>query len=198
LTLPVLRRGVIRLERFEVRTRYPFGWFRAWTYVQSPLTAYVAPMPAGEHALPGTDAAAGTAAPSESRGDDDFAGLRSYEPGIPLKHMAWKVLARGGEPAVRSYTGLAVQPEWLEWAALGRLDEEARLSQLCRWVLEAESAQRAYGLRLPGTEIRPARGPAHRSACLRALAAYPAGMGAARMGAARMGAARMGADGPST
>ncbi len=43
---------------------------------------------------------------SETRGDEDFAGLRAYEPGVPLKHMAWKVLARGGEAAVRSYTQL--------------------------------------------------------------------------------------------
>lgn len=182
LNVPVVQRGVIRLERFELRTRYPFGWFRAWTYVQTPLTAYVAPRPGGERTLPGTAAATGSASPSESRGDEDFAGLRSYEAGVPLKHMAWKVLARGGEPAVRSYSGLAAQPEWLEWSALAHLDEEARLSQLCRWVLESESAQRAYGLRLPGTEIPPARGIAHRSACLRALAAYPAGTGAAGRG----------------
>ncbi len=36
---------------------------------------------------------------SESRGEEDFSGLRAYEPGVPLKHMAWKVLARGGEAA---------------------------------------------------------------------------------------------------
>ena len=178
VSVRVLRRGVTRLERFELRTRYPFGWFRAWTYVQAPLAAYAAPSPRGELALPGTAAAAGTASPSDSRGDEDFAGLRGYAAGIPLKHMAWKVLARGGEPAVRSYTGLAAQPEWLDWSMLGGMEQEARLSQLCRWVLDGESAQRPYGLRLPGTEIAPARGAAHRTACLRALAAYPSVTGA--------------------
>ncbi len=106
------------MERFELRTRYPFGWFRAWTYVHTPLTAFVAPRPGGERALPSAAAAAGTTAQSEARGDEDFAGLRAYEAGVPLKHMAWKVLARGGEPAVRSYTGLAAQPEWLDWTTL--------------------------------------------------------------------------------
>jgi len=173
VSVPVARRGVTRLERFELRTRYPFGWFRAWTYVHSPLTAFVAPRPGGERALPSASAAVGTAAQSEVRGDEDFAGLRAYEAGVPLKHMAWKVLARGGEPAVRSYTGLAAEPEWLDWAALHSLGAEARLSQLCRWVLSSEAAQRTYGLRIPGTEITPSRGPAHRSACLRALARYP-------------------------
>jgi uncharacterized protein (DUF58 family) len=172
--VPVARRGVTRLERFELRTRYPFGWFRAWTYVQSPLTAFVAPRPGGERALPSASAAVGAAAHSDVRGDEDFAGLRAYEAGVPLKHMAWKVLARGGEPAVRSYTGLAAEPEWLDWTALHSLGAEARLSQLCRWVLLSDAAQRTYGLRIPGTEITPARGPGHRSACLRALALYPA------------------------
>jgi uncharacterized protein (DUF58 family) len=173
VSVPMLRRGVTRLERFELRTRYPCDWFRAWTYVQCPLTVYVAPSPAGDRALPGAAAATGTASKLETRGDEEFAGLRSYEAGVPLKHMAWKVLARGGEPAVRSYTAMAAQPQWLEWSALGYLETEARLSQLCRWVLESDSAQRTYGLRLPGTEIAPSRGPQHCSACLRALAAYP-------------------------
>lgn len=172
--LRAVRRGVIRLPQFELRTRYPFGWFRAWTYVLSPLTVFVAPEPGGNRALPSAAAATGTASRSESRGDEDFAGLRAYEAGVPLKHMAWKVLARGGEPAVRSYTGLAAQPEWLEWSSLNDLDVESRLSQLCRWVLESEAAQNSYGLRIPGTEIAPARGAQHRSACLRALALYGA------------------------
>jgi uncharacterized protein (DUF58 family) len=171
----VARRGVTRQNQFELRTRYPFGWFRAWTYVHSPLTAFVAPEPRGNRALPAAAATAGAAAHSELRGDDDFAGLRAYEPGIPLKHMAWKVLARGGEPAVRSYTSLAAQPEWLDWSSLDGLDVEPRLSQLCRWILERAAAQSPYGLRIPGTDIAPGHGARHRSVCLRALSQYGTG-----------------------
>ncbi len=169
---PVPRRGVIRLERFELRTRHPFGWFRAWTYVQSPLVVFVAPEPGGNRALPAAAGALGGAAHSDRRGDEDFAGLRAYQAGVPLKHMAWKVLARGAAPAVRAYTGLAAHPEWLDWHDLERLGAEARLSQLCRWVIDSEVAQHPYGLRVPGTEIAPARGSRHRAACLRALAAF--------------------------
>ena len=170
--VPTPQRGLRREPRFELRTRHPFGWFRAWTYVQSPLTAYVAPAPRGTLALPSATAATGLAAQSEMRGDEDFAGLRAYEAGVPLKHMAWKVLARGGEPAVRSYTGLAAQPEWLDWTVLAALPVEARLCQLCRWVFESEAANHPYGLRLPGVEIAPARGAEHQLACLRALACH--------------------------
>ncbi len=171
VAVPAPRRGVLRLEQFELRTRHPFGWFHAWTYVQGLLTVHVAPLPRGSRILPSA-AGAGSASRSETRGDEDFAHLRAYEPGVPLKHMAWKVLARGGEAAVRSYTGSAAQPEWLEWSALADQDPENRLSQLCLWVLESDAAQRLYGLRLPGTEIPLGSGAAHRIACLRALAAF--------------------------
>ena len=171
LAISVAQRGVLRVAQFELRTRYPFGWFRAWTYVQGALTAYVAPAPLGTRTLPSA-AGAGSAVPSDSRGDEDFAGLRAYEPGVPLKLMAWKVLARGGEAAVQSFTSLAAQPEWLEWSSLEGQDTETRLSQLSLWVLESEAAQRAFGLRIPGKEIAPARGAPHRFACLRALALY--------------------------
>ncbi len=171
VAVPVPRRGIMRIAQFELRTRYPFGWFHAWTYVQGALTAYVAPAPHGTRTLPSV-AGSGSASRSETRGDEDFAGLRAYEPGVPLKHMAWKVLARGGEAAVQSYTSLAALPEWLDWSALEGEETEMRLSQLCMWVLESESAQRIYGLRIPGKEIPPARGAAHRFACLRALATF--------------------------
>ncbi len=37
VALPTPRRGVLRLDQFELCTRYPFGWFRAWSYVHAPF-----------------------------------------------------------------------------------------------------------------------------------------------------------------
>jgi uncharacterized protein (DUF58 family) len=173
LAVAVSRRGVTRWNQFELRTTHPFGWFRAWTYAQAPLTVFVAPRPRGERPLPSAAAATGSVPRAELRGDEEFAGLRNYAPGVPLKHMAWKVLARGGEPAVSVYSDLGAQPEWLEWSALDGLDTESRLSQLCRWVLQCEAGPpRAYGLKIPGVEIAPGHGLSHRARCLRALAAH--------------------------
>ena len=115
------------------------------------------------------------AAAADLPGDEEFAGLRAYAPGMPLKHMAWKVLARGREAAVRNYSSVAAEPEWLDWNALGDLEPEARLSQLCRWVLDMEAAGRAFGMRLPGAQVGIGRGAAHRAQCLRALAGFPGG-----------------------
>jgi len=40
VVVPVAQRGVTRVNQFELRTRYPFGWFYSWTYVKdrSPFT----------------------------------------------------------------------------------------------------------------------------------------------------------------
>jgi uncharacterized protein (DUF58 family) len=68
---------------------------------------------------------------------------------------------------------------WLELAALpAALGLEARLSRLAGWVIAAERGGAHYGLRLPGREIAPGRGDAHRAACLEALALFGAPSGA--------------------
>jgi uncharacterized protein (DUF58 family) len=50
------------------------------------------------------------------------------------------------------------------------LDAEARLSRLARWIVDAETAGLRYSLSLPGTSLPLDAGPAHRAACLEALA----------------------------
>jgi hypothetical protein len=42
---------------------------------------------------------------------------------------------------------------WLDWAQLPGLDTEARLSQLTRWVLEADRLGLGYGLNLSGNQF---------------------------------------------
>ena len=126
--------------------------------------------PRGNRPLPAANAATGESRRAESRGEEDFAGLRSYAPGVPLKHMAWKILARGGEAAVRIYSDLGARPEWLEWSSLDGLDTETRLSQLCRWITECEAGlPRPYGLRIPG-DRHPARPRARSSVAMSARA----------------------------
>jgi uncharacterized protein (DUF58 family) len=57
------------------------------------------------------------------------------------------------------------------WDALPAfLAPELRLSRLARWVVDAEAAGMHYALSLPGQTLALASGPAHRTACLDALA----------------------------
>ena len=61
---------------------------------------------------------------------------------------------------------------WLDWNLAPAADGEHRLSILARWVLDAEAQGLQYGLRLPGIELPPQHGIAHRDECLRTLALF--------------------------
>ena len=86
--------------------------------------------------------------------------------------MAWKAYARTGELVIKQYAGTDVATHWFDWDTLPGLDVEQRLSQLCRWIVDAQSHGHAYGLRLPTEQIEPNLGTRHRHRCLSALAFF--------------------------
>ncbi len=173
--LPAPQRGRLQLDHLEVSTNYPFGLFRAWTHVHVPMSCIVYPKPAdrGESPPPMETDIGG--AQNSQRGDEDFAGLRSFQPGDSPRRIAWKAYARGQELQVKQYAGTAVTSHLLDWDSLSGSNTEARLSRLCRWIEDAHAAGRAYGLRLPGVDIPANIGNAHRQRCLTSLALFGLG-----------------------
>jgi uncharacterized protein (DUF58 family) len=174
LSLPATRRGVLRPGRLRLLTRFPLGLFQAWSWVELDERCLIYPRPNGDQTLPdgGGDGVAG-GDHSQRSGSEDYAGLRGYTRGDSPRRLAWKAMARlDGEPVVKQFAGQASPVCWLDWDKLAALDSERRLSQLCRWVLEAEADGRDYGLRLPGVEYPPGSGLAHRRRCLEALALF--------------------------
>ena len=167
------RRGRMKAGRMTLETRYPLGLFRAWSYVEPDLNVLVYPRPdtfplPQDVPLPDTGDAV-----SVGIGNDDFAGLRDYQVGDSPRHIAWKSAARGDNLLTKQWSGRGAAELWFDWAALpSELGPEARLSRLTGWVVAAEASQRIYGLRLPGVEVAPDRGPAHRERCLEALALH--------------------------
>jgi uncharacterized protein (DUF58 family) len=172
LTVPTARRGLLTLDIITVSSSYPLGLFRAWSYVRLDMRCVVYPRPlahgsppAGHGAEPGTQS-------SYTRGMEDFVGLRTYTSGDSLRHVHWKALAREQTMMTKQFGDNTAEVVWLDWASLGGLDTEARLSVLCRWVLEAADVGLRYGLRLPGQVIAPDHGTRHRHQCLQALALF--------------------------
>ena len=105
-------------------------------------------------------------------GHDDFTALRPYHPGDSVRQVYWKAVARGQGMYLKQFAGEAAQELWLAWELLPGLPTEERLARLCRWILEADEAGLAYGLRLPERTIAPGSGPAQRRHCLEALALH--------------------------
>ena len=166
------RRGRLRLERCVIATRHPLGLFRAWAVLHPDYGAIAWPVPAEPGRVPpGVETDTG-GAQDRARGDEDFAGLRPYQPGDSLRRIAWKAYARGRGLHVRLLAGTDVVSHLFDWASLEGLDVESRLSQLTRWIVDAHSAGEAFGLRLPGLTIEANLGVAHFQRCLDALALF--------------------------
>ena len=107
---------------------------------------------------------------------DDFAAIRPFREGDSPRRLAWKAMARtGGDTLlVRQFEGGSGGRVQLDWDALpGSLDNEARLSRLARWVVDAEAAGLTYALRVHGASLPLDSGPAHCAACLELLALAP-------------------------
>ncbi|MEX1080748.1 MAG: DUF58 domain-containing protein [Halofilum sp. (in: g-proteobacteria)] len=168
-------RGHVPLPRLTVASRWPLLLFCVWSRLEPAVSALVYPAPIDHgYARPWADGAEIDA--TGTGGEEDFAGLREYRPGDSPRRIAWKALARTDELRVKAFEAATADDTWLDWASLEGLAHEARLEQLCAWVLAAERTGRAYGLILPDARIAPASGPEHRRRCLEALAlAAPAG-----------------------
>jgi uncharacterized protein (DUF58 family) len=175
LGVPAARRGWQPLGRVMLETRFPLGLFRAWSYVEPDVRCLVYPRPERSPLpAPAAESAAGGVR-SPVPGNDDYAGLRTYQLSDSPRHVAWKAVARSDDMLTKQFSGEAAAELWLDWRLVpASLGVEARLSRLAGWVLAADRTGQPYGLRVPGSEIAPGRGDRHRAACLQALALFEA------------------------
>jgi uncharacterized protein (DUF58 family) len=172
LRLATRRRGIIQGPKIKLSTRYPLGLVRAWAWIDMALTELVYADPAEYVDTILTGDSGRTISGIDAGGDDDFSGLRNYRLGDPPKHIAWKAMAKTGETLVKEYLGGTQDLIWIDWNACPEPDVERRISWLTRQVLDADSVNRSYGLRLPGIKIPPGQGAGHRHRCLQHLAMH--------------------------
>lgn len=171
LQYPTRRRGPLRLKRFDVFTTYPLGLFVAWSPVWLHAEGLVFPRPESGPVPPPAGSGGSGSGELRSEGSEDFAGLRRYRPGDPIRHIAWKS-GHARELQTKRFAAEQTSRLWLDYSQTRVSGLEPRLSRLCRWVLDAEREGQAFGLRLPGLEIPPDHGPAHTRRCLEALARF--------------------------
>jgi uncharacterized protein (DUF58 family) len=163
-------RGVHTLGRIAVRTTAPHGLFRAWCWLYLPLTAYVYPRPVGTLPLPvsgGRRSLQGRFA--HTPGSEEWSALRPFATGDSPRAVAWKQYARGAPLLVAQYEGEAGEHHLLSYERLLGLGAEARLSQLCAWVLRCEQLREPYALQLPGASLARGLGADQQQRALRAL-----------------------------
>jgi len=174
-TFPSERRGLYKFDSLLVRTSYPLGLFWATERLLVGSEYYVYPKPAGTDAWPGLRQGADGGSPNSPQPGDDFAGLRAYSPGDSLRHVDWKSYARGRPLSVKQFAGGGGFELWLDAAEMGRMSQEARLSQLALWVVNAEKEEMPYALKLGRTTLPLGLGPAQMRRALETLAVAGAG-----------------------
>lgn len=171
LPFKTTRRGIGRPGRLLIESYFPLGLLRCWTMLDLDVQVLVYPAPIAAGPLP-EDSVSITEGDQVVEGGDDFIGLKRYQSGDSLKHVAWKHYARGRGLQVKDYCDYRSHLLWLDWACFPGLDRETRLGRLCDWVVRASKSDEGYGLRLPNQELLPQSGQVHREAVLKALALF--------------------------
>lgn len=173
IPVPAPQRGRLEMPEMVFSSDFPLGIFFSWSKkMKFGQHCLVYPCPTGE--LPfsfALDRRRYQDCGTRTEGDD-FLGLRAYRPGDPPRHIHWKAVARGQGLLTKEFGGAGQDTVSLDWDLLAGMDNEARLSQLCRWVVDAHSANLRYSLRLPGINLAIGHGDAHRRRCLNSLALY--------------------------
>jgi uncharacterized protein (DUF58 family) len=165
------RRGLHPVPPLTAETRFPLGTFRVWTVWRPAARVLVYPVPESfPPPLPVGEPRSGGLAATRVRSTGEFDGVRAYRRGDPLKLVVWKKVAKADELVSRDTEQAQRYELWLDYNQAGQAGVEHKLSRLAAWVLQADRLGVDYGLRLPGEQIKPGTGEAHKRRCLEALA----------------------------
>lgn len=171
LQMRVRRRGRWRMPALRLSSVAPFGLFHTWTWLNIDAGTLVYPRPDGALPVPETDGQDGGDLHSR-HGQDELAWLREFREGDSPRQVAWKAYARGAPLLVRDYSGSAARSRDFDFDSLTALDVEARLSQLTRWIMDAQARGDSWVLHLPGAAPLAGTGAEHRAQSLAQLALY--------------------------
>jgi len=171
LKRPTVTRGWLEMPSFRLETRFPLGFFKAWSWIFPQTRCLVYPSPA-KNAPPLPQTGHGHAGRA-TRGDgDQVHGLRKYQPGDSIQRVAWRASARHDELYSLEMEAPREEACELDWDLLRGGDVETRLSILTAWIIAADHKQLSYSLKLPDQQVPGGHGVNHRSRCLELLALY--------------------------
>jgi uncharacterized protein (DUF58 family) len=178
-TLVPLNRGYIELAKIRVRTRFPFGLFTKTIYFDIPRKILVYPKQikleqSNLDAMIKADESANRSLNRRGTGLDYFA-LRQYQPGDPIKTIAWKRSARSTELLVTEFPDPTSDQIQIQLAPPNEQvsdDQFETAISLAYTIMVTASKSTRIGLSIPwaAIDIHPSRGRAHVARCSRALA----------------------------
>lgn len=165
-------RGWHQAGTITLASTFPLGLFRAWSPIRFNFATLVYPKPSNTQIpFPETPSAHSRQGVNK-KGADDFYGIQDYQYGDSIKHIHWKAFAKGLGVYSKQYSGESSAEIWLDYQYTPGISVEDRLSQLCRWLIDAEKLGLSYGFSVPGLKLPPGNGLLHYRKCLEALALF--------------------------
>lgn len=169
LTLAGHARGVYPFPALSLTTGFPFGLFRS--AAPACVVGHYVVYPAVESDAPAWPPSLVQPAGVQRSGEEVVA-FRDYRTGDALSTVDWKVSARTQSLIVREFESQKPHALRFSFEHVSHLELELALSRLAAWVVRAHARGVHYALELEGVVLGPSHSPAHRHACLAALAAF--------------------------
>ncbi|MBU2862699.1 DUF58 domain-containing protein [Reinekea forsetii] len=168
-------RGPVKLPRFRIESRYPFGLVVAWSHIQ--LSGCGWAYPNGIEARRIVDSGQGSSEDDHLddhlliAGSEDFYQLQEYAPGDAIGRLHWPSFSKD-LLVVKKFTNYQPADEWLDWFHYPHLSNEDKLKALAYLAERYEKEQRAFGLKLPHLELEVNQGFEQLQSVRQALAEF--------------------------
>lgn len=172
-------RGQLELPRLIIKTVYPLGIMRAWSYVYFARIAWVYPKPEAfdwqtQYAIASLeDLPIGG---QYRQGQDDFERLDNYIEGESLARVSWGHVARGQGMLTKHFADPVGHEQTLDYVDMPAAHHEQKLAQLAHGVMTLAQLGVPFKMRLPSEEhavVTMGEGDGFAQACLLRLAKLP-------------------------
>lgn len=178
IRLPVMTsgRGKLELPRLQIKTVYPLGIMKAWSYVYFSRTAWVYPKPEAFEWQAQYLAANNTDLPTGgqyTQGQDDFERLDNYIAGESLARVSWAHVARGQGMFTKHFADPVGYEQRLAYSDMPAMTHEQKLSQLAYGALTLGQLEVPFQMQLlnePSSVAVIGQGETFAQACLLRLA----------------------------
>ncbi|MGO1400252.1 MAG: hypothetical protein ACTHVI_03375 [Moraxellaceae bacterium] len=179
LPVPTRSRGKLELPRLTIKTVYPLGIMRAWSYVYFARSAWVYPKPEAfdwqaQHAVASLeDLPVGG---QYRQGQDDFDRLDNYIEGESLARVSWGHVARGQGMFTKHFGDPVGHEQILDYADMPAAHHEQKLAQLAHGAVTLGQLDVPFKMRLSNESSAVSTigaGDAFAQACLLRLAKAP-------------------------
>ena len=154
IRLPVqtYSRGQLELPRLKIKTVYPLGIMRAWSYVYFARSAWVYPKPEtfdwqAQYAIVSQeDLPTGG---QYRQGQDDFERLDNYIEGESLARVSWGHVARGQGMFTKHFADPVGHEQTLDYGDMPAAHHEQKLAKMAYGALKLGELGVPFNMRLP-------------------------------------------------